>query len=77
MLDEVRRDLKREARLAGAAGPGEREQAHVRAGEERVDLGELTLAPDERLVGAGRFVGRFSSVLSGGNSAGRPSISSW
>ena len=33
--------------------------------------------PMNALGRAGRFVGRLSSVFSGGNSAGRPSISSW
>ncbi len=38
--------LEREPRLADPAGPGEREQA--RSAQQRLQLGELAVAPDER-----------------------------
>ena len=54
--DELGRDLEREARLAGAAGPGEREQARA-VREQRDELVELALPADERARGDGQVRG--------------------
>ena len=73
LLDHLGGGLEREARLAGAAGARERQQADV-VGQERLQLLELVVAPDQRIGWTGRFVGRLSSVFSGGNSAGSPRV---
>ena len=48
--DELGRDLEREAGLPGAAGPGDGEQARA-VREQRDELLELVLPPDERARG--------------------------
>ena len=58
---------EREARLAGAAGAGERQQPHVVAGSSGSDLGQLALSAEERAWPA-RAGSCSESVLSGGNS---------
>ncbi len=47
-VQHVGGDLERQARLAGAARPGQRDQAGVRAQQRRPDRLELLLPPDER-----------------------------
>ena len=77
LLDELGRGLEREPGLARAARPGQRQQAHVLAPEPLDDRGQLPRSRPISGVGwTGRFVGRFSSVRSGGNSLRSPSITS-
>ena len=47
-IRQLRGELKREARLAGATWPGQREDANSRLGRARDELGELVLAAEER-----------------------------
>jgi hypothetical protein len=47
IVQELGAHLEGQARLAGAAGAGQGEQAHVGAGQELDHLGTLYLAPDK------------------------------
>ena len=66
--------LEREARLAAAAGARQRDEPHVVPHEQRLRSASSRSRPMKAFGCAGRLVGRLSSVVSGGNSPGRPSI---
>ncbi len=63
--DELRRDLKREARLPGASRPGDGQEARA-VRKRRDQLPSSCSLPTRGLAATGRFVA--SSVLSGGKS---------
>ena len=69
-LRDVGRELERQPGLAGAAGPGQRQQP--RRLEERLGLGELGSRPTKLVSWVGRLFGRRSSERIGGKSARRP-----
>ena len=48
LLHELRGEAQRKSRLPGAACPGEGEEAHVGATQERTEILDLTLSANER-----------------------------
>ncbi len=56
LIEKIRGCLQREPGLAGTAGAGQRKQ--MRGAEQALDLGQLSLAPDERGEPDGYIVGR-------------------
>lgn len=57
MVEQVRRHLQRQPRLADAAGAGQREQTNLFLQQQVLDGGQVMVAPNERRARQGEVAG--------------------